>query len=119
MHITETESPLNHLTKLEASDRAAYLESSKEIENAYAQAAQKGRSEAPSAQDEVDHHYICLVKSPGGHLYELDGDQNGPISRAPLKEEEDVLAGPGLDILRRYIGSGKDGRFGLLALVDC
>ncbi len=40
------------------------------------------------------------------------------LNRAPLKEDEDVLASPGLDIIRKYIDSEKDGRFGLLALVE-
>ena len=93
------------------------MENSKEIEDVYAEAAQAGSSEAPSAQDEVDHHYICLVKS-SGDLYELDGDLGGPINRGHLTEDEDVIARPGLDVIRKYINSEREGKFCLLALVQ-
>lgn len=117
LDITETGSVLDHLVKLDPSERAAYLETSKELEDFYAKAALSGRLEAPPAEDEVDHHYICLVKS-SGQLYELDGDMDGPISRGCLTGGDDVLTKPGLDIVRRYTESQEDGRFGLLALVD-
>ena len=116
LRVAETESTLGRLIKLEPSDCTAYLESSKEIEDAFIKAAQNGRSEAPSPQDEVDHHYICLVKS-SVQVYQLDGDLDGPVHRGPLTGDEDVLARRGLDIIREYTDSEKDGRFGLLALV--
>lgn len=66
-------------------------------------------------QDEVDHHYICLVKH-AGNLYELDGDLDGPINRGAIEENEDML-GPALNVVKQYTECEKDGTFSLLALV--
>ena len=92
------------------------MENSESIEASYAKAAENGRSEAPSAYDEVDHHYICFVKALD-QLYELDGDLDGPVNRGRLAGDEDVLATKGLDIIRKYADSEEDGTFGLLAMV--
>lgn len=62
---------------------------------------------------------MCLVKSRSGTLYELDGDRSGPLKRGILSEE-DILTGPGLDVVRKYIEreNGEDLNFSLLALVS-
>lgn len=68
----EEGSILHRLIQLPPSDRNAFLEDSEGVEELYQEAALVGRSEAPP-ESEVDHHYLCFVKS-SGHLYELDGD---------------------------------------------
>ena len=78
--------------------------------------ALKGHSEAPSAESEVDHHYISLIKR-SGRLYILDGDMEGPIAKGILEENEDLLGRLGLEVIREYTKSDKDGMFSLLALV--
>ena len=78
--------------------------------------ALKGHSEAPSAESEVDHHYISLIKR-SGRLYILDGDMDGPMAKGNLEENEDLLGRLGLDIIREYTKSDTDGTFSLLALV--
>ena len=101
---------------MKSPDNDAAIENSQEIENAYKRAAGKGRTEAPSAEDEVDHHYVCLVAA-SGLLYELDGDTDGPRKIGQLTENEDVLNATGLGRVREYTESQKEGNFGLLALV--
>lgn len=56
------------------------------LEDAYASVA----TAAPSLSDEVDHHYLCWVKSDG-RLWELDHDMDGPIARESMDESEDML----------------------------
>lgn len=45
----------------------------------YKQVARLGTSQVPEdADEEMDHHYVCLVRSRvSGHLYELDADRRG------------------------------------------
>jgi ubiquitin carboxyl-terminal hydrolase L3 len=101
--------------------RPEVLETSEELEAAHASVAIKGDTAAPqSAEDEVDHHYICFVRSnDDGHLYELDGDCAGPIDTGvviPL--EQDVLCDAALEKVREYIRRAEgDLGFGLMALV--
>ncbi|KDQ55562.1 hypothetical protein JAAARDRAFT_59590 [Jaapia argillacea MUCL 33604] len=103
--------------------RTLYLESSSDLETAHTRAARQGDSAVPAnADDEVDYHYICLVKSAkNGHLYEMDGDCKGPVDRGMvLKEGEDLLSENALTVVREYIESGGEGGnigFGLMALV--
>ncbi|KAF9892442.1 hypothetical protein FE257_001550 [Aspergillus nanangensis] len=98
-------------------DRIAHLENSDEISVLYAKSALDGSSEAPAAEDEVDHHYICLVKQSNG-LFMLDGDLEGPVYIGELEDGEDVLTTTSLDVIRAYTDSRKDGAFALLGLVD-
>jgi ubiquitin carboxyl-terminal hydrolase L3 len=82
----------------------------------------QGDSNVPdSAEDEVDFHYVCFVKShKNGHLFQMDGDRKGPIDRGILSGPEDVLAEGGLSFVREFIEreSGRNPSFSLLALVD-
>lgn len=101
---------------MESRDRTGFLETSEDIENANAKAALQGCSEAPSAHDEVDHHYISLVKR-SNRLYVLDGEMQGPIDRGSLEDGEDALSLKGLNVVREYTSSDVEGMFSLLALV--
>jgi len=79
--------------------------------------ATQGTSRVPdNAEDEVDFHYVCFVKSQkSGRLYELDGDRRGPIDRGPVRPGDDI---PGLDIIRQYIEREEGNtNFSLMALV--
>ena len=97
-------------------DRTKFLEDDKDLESCYTKSALKGHSEALSAEAEVDHHYISLIKR-SGQLYILDGDMEGPVAKGNLEENEDLLSRLGLDVIREYTKSDKDGMFSLLALV--
>lgn len=68
----------------------------------------------PSAETEVGHHYISLIKR-SGRLYILDGD--GPIVKGNLEGNEDVLGQLGLDVIREYAKSDAGATLSLLALV--
>lgn len=100
---------------------AMVLETSKELEAAYDSVAKQGSTVAPPAEDEVNHHYICFVKSPDtGHLFELDGDRKGPVDRGVIDEDQRVDLGPkSLELVREYIKMGEgDANFSLMALVE-
>lgn len=100
--------------------RAKVLENSEAVEEAYKEAALQGDSEVPAnAEDEVDFHYVCFVKShKDNHLYELDGDRKRPIDRGFLRADEDVLSEDGLNVIREYIRreNGGNPNFSLLVL---
>ncbi|EDU45000.1 ubiquitin carboxyl-terminal hydrolase isozyme L1 [Pyrenophora tritici-repentis Pt-1C-BFP] len=101
-------------------DRANVLENDTELESAYREVATQGSSQVPAnAEDEVDFHYVCFVKSnENGHLYELDGDRKGPKDRGPLEPDEDVLSDGGRKVIKEFIEreQGQNTNFSLLAL---
>ena len=106
--------------------RADLLYNSPALESAHAAAAVQGDTSAPSAESNVDLHYVCFVKSlVDGHLWELDGGRKGPLDRGPLDSDEDVLTERALamcvrPILKREEATSADGggemRFSLVAL---
>ena len=102
-------------------ERFSVLEDSAELEEAYARVALQGTSRVPdSAEEEVDFHYVCFVKShTNGRLFELDGDRKGPIDRGlVLGPDEDVLAPGGVSVVREYMERERGNtNFSLMALV--
>ena len=113
---------LSSCIPLAPADRSKVIEESEEIESAYRTTALQGDSEVPeNAEDEVDFHYVCFVKSSKtGHLYELDGDRKGPVDHGSLGPGEDILSGGALSIIQKVIGreDGQNVNFSLLALVS-
>ncbi|KAI2607254.1 ubiquitin carboxyl-terminal hydrolase [Hypoxylon fragiforme] len=124
----EPDTPLHRLLNasipLHPTERSALLEKTPELATAHQEAASRGATAAPDAQDDVDLHYVCFVKTEvggdgsGGTLWELDGRRKGPIARGHLGPNEDVLSeqallwGP-LKFLER---GGGDMRFSCVAL---
>jgi ubiquitin carboxyl-terminal hydrolase L3 len=107
-------------TSLELEDLALVLEADQGLEQAYADVAQKGDTEAPNRpEDEVDYHYICFVKShKNDHLYQLDGDRRQPIDLGVVPVDEDVLSDKCVDVIRGMMESeGGNANFSLMALV--
>jgi ubiquitin carboxyl-terminal hydrolase L3 len=104
-------------------ERALKLENHSGLEQAYAAVAAKGDSAVPSsAEDEVDYHYICFVRSDhDGCLYELDGDSKGPVCLGPVDVGEygDILRPDAISQIRKYIDQEESGNIGysLMALV--
>lgn len=86
-------------------DRAKAIENSEEIESAYRTVALQGDSDVPeNAEDEVDFHYVCFVKSfKSGHLYEMDGDRKGPVDHGVLRSGKDIRNDGGLKIIEKFI----------------
>ncbi|KAH6660427.1 hypothetical protein BKA67DRAFT_653607 [Truncatella angustata] len=118
----ESGSDLEKLVKdaipLGPAERSRLVEGSSSLATAHQEAASQGDTAAPDAQDDVDLHYVCFVKTDDGTLWELDGRRKGPIARGKLDEDEDVLSekallwGP-LKFLER---EGADMRFSCVAL---
>ena len=113
---------VNDATPLGVEQRALVLEDSAELEKVYTAAALKGDTAPPEhADDETLCHYICFVQSQKtGHLFLLDGDRKGPIDLGvSLKEGEDMLSEPVLDIVRKFLEreNRENLNFNLLALV--
>ncbi|MCJ1362663.1 ubiquitinyl hydrolase 1 [Acarospora aff. strigata] len=102
--------------------RADLLYESEALESAHQSAASKGDTAAPSAETNVDLHYVCFVKSSKNHLWELDGRRKGPLDRGVLTQEDDVLSEKALALgvksflKREEAAGGGDLRFSLVAL---
>ena len=106
-------------------ERATLIEESEALERAHAAAAAGGDTAAPAAEDDVDLHYVCFVKSEvSGRLWEMDGRRKGPIERGHLEEGEDVLSEKALDLgVRAFLkreeeAGGGDLRFSLITLAE-
>lgn len=85
----------------------------------YSQVARLGTSQVPEdAEEEVDYHYVCFVRShTSGRLYELDGDRGGPRDTGFVLESDNVATPECLSLIREYVDrEDKAGHFALLAL---
>merc|ERR1711915_423842 len=81
-------------SKLNPEERAVFLEKDESIRVTHESSAQEGQTEAPSADERVNLHFIAFV-NVGGQLYELDGRKPFPIAHGNTKEEtflEDAVA---------------------------
>jgi ubiquitin carboxyl-terminal hydrolase L3 len=103
-----------------SSEQEALLNSSAHLNTIYSKAAQRGSTSPPLAQDEVDLHYVCFIRSPKGSVYEMDGDTSGPVKTdITLSRDEDMLQISALECVKRCIArENADGKFSLLALVQ-
>jgi ubiquitin carboxyl-terminal hydrolase L3 len=103
-------------------DCAKLLEESTELESIYKKTAMQEDSSVPiDAQEEVDFHYVCFVKTENSRVYEMDGDRKGPINKGvKLKPEDDMLSEAGIDIVKKYIEreSSDNISFSLMVLVE-
>ena len=104
--------------------RADLLYESEALESAHQSAAGGGDTSAPDAEDNVDLHYVCFVKSQDNNLWELDGRRKGPLNRGKLSADEDVLSEKALDLgVRSFLkreseAGGGDLRFSLITLAE-
>ena len=111
--------------QLKPVERATLLEETEALETAHQAAAATGDTAAPNAEDSVDLHYVCFVKSEkNGHLFEMDGRRRGPLDRGELQADEDVLSPTALDkgvrafLKREQEAGGGDLRFSLVVLAE-
>ncbi|KAI8942565.1 hypothetical protein NX059_000623 [Plenodomus lindquistii] len=115
---------LSEAIPLKPDQRAELLYESQALESAHQDAATGGDSSAPAAEDNVDLHYVCFVKSAKNHLWELDGRRKGPLNRGQLAADEDVLSQRALDLgVRSFLkreseAGGGDLRFSLITLAE-
>ena len=86
---------IKEATPLGPAERSALLERTPDLAAAHQEAAAgtHNATAAPDAQDDVDLHYVCFVRTDDGTLWELDGRRKGPIARGKL----DVGSGGGGD----------------------
>lgn len=119
---SDLEGLLREAEPLKPVERAELLYESKALESAHADAAKRGDTEAPEAEDSVDLHFVAFVKGADGRLWELDGRRKGPLERGVLGEDEDALSEKALDLgVRRFLkneaaGGNPDLRFSLVSL---
>jgi ubiquitin carboxyl-terminal hydrolase L3 len=109
---------------LKPAERAQLLYESDALEGAHQSAAAGGDTSAPSAEDDIDLHYVCFIKSKDNHLWELDGRRKGPLDRGELSTSDDVLSEKALDLgVRSFLtreaeAGGGDLRFSLIVLSE-
>uniref|UniRef100_A0A023GC21 Ubiquitin carboxyl-terminal hydrolase n=1 Tax=Amblyomma triste TaxID=251400 RepID=A0A023GC21_AMBTT len=60
-------------------ERGTYLEQCKEIAQVHEEYARQGQTQAPSANENVDLHFVCLA-NVDGHIYDLDGRKPFPFN---------------------------------------
>jgi ubiquitin carboxyl-terminal hydrolase L3 len=107
---------------LSPAKRADLLYESHALESAHASAASTGDTAAPAADDKVDLHFVCFVKTEDNHLWELDGRRKGPLDRGQLPAGEDALGETALELgvraflKRESAAGGGDLRFSLIVL---
>lgn len=86
----ESDSPLKMFlektSKMNPEERATFLEKDDSIRVTHESSAQEGQTEAPSADERVNLHFIAFV-NVGGQLYELDGRKPFPIVHGNTSEE--------------------------------
>lgn len=129
--LTSTPEPSSNLAKLvddaiplKPVERADLLYESEALESAHQAAASGGDTAAPAADDNVDLHYVCFVKSAKNNLWELDGRRKGPLNRGELAADEDVLSERALDLgVRSFLkreaeAGGGELRFSLITLAE-
>jgi len=123
-HGSDLEHLLQEATPLNPTQRADLLYESRALESAHQTAAQKGDTAAPSADDYVELHYVCFVKSMDNNLWEMDGRRIGPLKLGKLEPEEDVLSEKALGLsVRSFLkreeqAGGGELRFSLVALSE-
>jgi len=123
----DPDSSLDKLIKdaipLKPIERADLLYESQALETAHQSAAAEGDTAAPSADDKVDLHYVCFVKSNDNRLWEMDGRRKGPLDRGELGADDDVLSEKALGLgvrkfMKREADAGGDLRFSLIVLAE-
>ena len=89
-------------------DRERLLENFHELETPHTLFSQQDQAATPSASEEVETHYIALVKhvnpkTDKAMLYELDGRRIGPVERSELPAGEDLLGPTALKIVEEFM----------------
>jgi ubiquitin carboxyl-terminal hydrolase L3 len=84
--------------------RADVLYNSSKLEHAHMAAAVKGDSQAPQSDEGNGFHFLAFAKGSDGHLYEMNGNWDGPLDHGKLPEGDDLMSENALDMgVRRYL----------------
>ncbi|KAI9334905.1 peptidase C12, ubiquitin carboxyl-terminal hydrolase [Obelidium mucronatum] len=73
------------LRPLTPGERTAALEADDAVKTIHAASATEGQTEAPSADEDVDLHFIAFVESEG-RVFELDGRKESPVDHGSTLE---------------------------------
>lgn len=92
-------------SKMSAEERAAFLEKDESIRVTHESSAQEGQTEAPSADERVNLHFISFV-NVGGQLYELDGRKLFPIVHG--KTSEETFLEDAVDVCKTFMARDPD-----------
>lgn len=96
---------LEKTSKMNPEQRAAFLETDDSIRVTHESSAQEGQTEAPSADERVNLHFIAFV-NVGGQLYELDGRKPFPIVHG--KTSEDTLLEDAVEVCKLFMARDPD-----------
>jgi len=78
--------------------------------------APSGQTDAPNASADLEFHFISMV-SVSGHLYELDGNNDGPLDLGPVGDGPDAFLSAAVEhVKEHYIAPFPDSHFSLMAL---
>ncbi len=98
------------------------FEASTALEEAHRKAALQGCTPPPSLEeDQLPAHYCAFVRGKDNHIYEMNGNLNGPLDKGVvISEDEDMLCEKALGVVRKFIQleEGKNPSFSLMALVN-
>lgn len=95
---------LKEAMPLKPAERADVLYNSSALEHAHMDAARKGDSYAPASDEGVGFHFLAFVKGKDGHLYEMNGNWDGPLDHGLLPEGGDLMSEKALEMgVGKYI----------------
>lgn len=78
--------------------------------------ASQGQTEAPLPSADLDFHFVSLV-AVEGRLYELDGNNNGPLDCGPIGSDRDGFLRAAVEHVKKaYIAPFPDSHFSMIAL---
>ena len=66
----------------------------------------------------MDFHFISLVAGPGNHLFELDGNNDGPIDLGPIDDTSSMafLRKAASHVRTNYISHFPNSHFSMMGL---
>lgn len=95
---------LQEAMPLKPPQRADVLYNSSALEHAHMDAARRGDSYAPGSEEGVGFHFLAFVKGKDGHLYEMNGNWDGPLDHGLLPEDGDLVGEKALEMgVGKYI----------------
>lgn len=111
---------LHQVTPLKVEARAETVYNNQELEDKHMHAAKTGNTKPPPAENHPGYHFIAYVKGKDGHLWELEGNTDGPVDRGAIEPEDDVLSDAALKQGVRQFLQHSNGNlnFSLIALAD-
>ncbi|KAJ3061284.1 Ubiquitin carboxyl-terminal hydrolase isozyme L3 [Podochytrium sp. JEL0797] len=105
---------MTRLTPLSPAERAAALESDTDLERIHQQSSLEGQTAAPSAEDEVDLHFVAFV-GINNKVYEFDGRKDGPVLHGSFEGNGFVEAA--VEVVKQFMQRDPDGNnFTVVAL---